>query len=197
MICDQCNVNDASIQMRLTRNGETIDLNLCPTCAAKMQTVGGALPSLFDSFFSPSWPSSDHLTPAMFGLDFDREQGQLHRQTKACPVCGQRYEDFRKTGLLGCAACYETFKPWLEQVLKRVQRDTRHIGHRPGLTANTESSSEDVNNKNQKDIEGISAKAAEPKDKLSVLKMELSQAVEAEDYHRAAQLRDQIQGLEA
>ena len=198
MLCDQCNINEATIQMRLTRNGETIDLNLCPGCAAKLQMGGGSMPSLFDSFFSPGLPSYDLLMPALFGSDFDREQGQLHRQTKACPVCGQRYEDFRKTGLLGCSTCYETFRPWLEQVLKRVQRGTRHIGHKPGLKANTQDSPEkaEIKERSEKASESDNAKTIEPDDNLTALKRELSQAVEVEDYNRAAQLRDRIQGLE-
>jgi protein arginine kinase activator len=198
MICDQCNMNDANIQMRLTRNGETIDLNLCPGCAAKLQIEGGMMPSLFDSFFSPGWPSHDLITPALFGSDIGREPGQLQRQIKACPVCGQRYEDFRKTGLLGCSTCYETFRPWIEQVLKRVQRDTRHTGHRPSLIADFRKSSQEASQSESPAAGAGDAgvKAAEPKDKLTALKLELSQAVQAEDYNRAAKLRDQIQGLE-
>ena len=73
MLCDHCHANEANIQMRLTRNNETTDLNLCPACAAKLQSGGGAFPPLFDSFFSHGWSGPNLIGTALFGSEAGRQ----------------------------------------------------------------------------------------------------------------------------
>lgn len=206
MLCDHCHINEANIQMRLTRNNETTDLNLCSSCAAQMQSGSGMIPSLFDSFFNQGWSGHDLIGTALFGSDTVRQTDHMP-QVKACANCGQAYKDFRETGLLGCSHCYQTYRPWLEQVLKRVQRDTRHVGHRPGqveelFATKATTSSPDISDtpaqtteKGSAEIE-THAEPAEQDDKITGLRSQLKQAVKIEDYQEAARLRDLIHELE-
>ncbi len=92
-----------------------------------------------------------------------------------CPRCGTTYESFQKSGLLGCADCYKAFKEPLEALLKRVHGQTQHTGRVPG------------------GLQGdLSVKM-----NIDRLRQQLKEAISAEEYERAAQLRDQIRALSA
>ena len=92
-----------------------------------------------------------------------------------CPHCGLRWLEFRKEGVLGCPQDYEAFREPLRDLLERVQDGAaRHIGRVPRRFGDT--------------------KAAN-RIKLLRLRQDLEQAVEAEDYERAARLRDEIRSL--
>ena len=91
-----------------------------------------------------------------------------------CPSCGLTLAAFRQSGLLGCASCYETFAKQLETLVARA-----HAGatHHVGRGTNDQSGS------------------IEREQLRSKLVRELEEAVAAEQYERAARLRDRIHGL--
>jgi len=92
-----------------------------------------------------------------------------------CDVCGLTLSEFRNQGVLGCPNDYEAFRPALEPLLQRAQEGAvQHIGkvpHRAG----------DLQKKHTAILR---------------LRAELKGAIGAEDYERAARLRDQIRELE-
>lgn len=96
-----------------------------------------------------------------------------HEELK-CPLCGHTYSDFRKSGKLGCAKCYETFKSPLLTTLKQIHQNPVHTGKIP----------KSFNSKIQK------------KRELESLKAKLSEAVKSEDYELAARLHREIKELE-
>ncbi len=51
--------------------------------------------------------------------------------TQKCPVCGFTQADFKKTGRLGCSACYVTFAEGLGSLLKAMHKGTEHVGKFP------------------------------------------------------------------
>ena len=88
-----------------------------------------------------------------------------------CPECGISFLEFRQQGLLGCPNDYEVFSQALNDLLIRVHgQDINHVGKAPARGAT----------KQKKNIE------------LLRLRRELALAVEAEEYEKAAKLRDQI-----
>jgi len=89
-----------------------------------------------------------------------------------CSHCGYDFSKFEETGLLGCPQCYEDFKEYLTPMIRRIQGGLKHMGERP------ESSSQQPG-----------------QEELAQLQKELIQAIELEEYERAAQLRDQIRSL--
>jgi protein arginine kinase activator len=91
-----------------------------------------------------------------------------------CPTCGLHYSTFKQTGRLGCAECYVAFASKLKPLLRRIHGSTRHVGKLPSH-------------------EG---EQANPARQMQRLHEELQRAVEREEFERAAELRDQIQGLE-
>jgi len=100
--------------------------------------------------------------------------GLAKEQAGACPQCGMTWGDFRTSGLLGCEHDYAFFDKDLTPLLQRAHDNaTHHLGKVPTRCGGTS-----VPVKRQVD--------------LNRLRKELSRAVEAEDYERAAKLRDQI-----
>jgi len=93
----------------------------------------------------------------------------------ACPDCGLTVDEFRVGGKLGCSMCYETFTCELKPLLRRVHGSTQHTGSIPSRAS--------------ADVE-LSRAARD-------LQLELERAVHAEEYERAAELRDRIRELEA
>jgi protein arginine kinase activator len=104
--------------------------------------------------------------------------GLAKEQTGTCPQCGISWGDFRQSGLLGCEHDYAFFDKELTPLLQRAHDGaTHHLGKVPTRRGGTT-----VPVKRQVD--------------LNRLKKELARAVEAEDYERAAKLRDQIREAE-
>jgi protein arginine kinase activator len=92
-----------------------------------------------------------------------------------CEECGITYVEFRNHGLLGCPHDYDRFEEVLVKLLERAHDGaTHHTGKAPKSLGAPRSALQDVRR----------------------LKRRLAEAVAAEDYERAAQLRDQIRQLE-
>ena len=87
-----------------------------------------------------------------------------------CPQCNFTQADFKKSGRLGCAACYQTFAEGLEGLLKSMHKGTRHSGKVPESLRRKRDYSE----------------------QLSLLQKQLAKAIETENFETAAQLRDEI-----
>lgn len=47
---------------------------------------------------------------------------------KACPKCGTALSEYRKTGLVGCAHCYEVFREDILPALENYQGGVNHAG---------------------------------------------------------------------
>lgn len=93
-----------------------------------------------------------------------------------CPDCGLTFIEFRSQGLLGCPNDYDVFGEALGSVIERAQEGkTHHTGKNPG--------------------EAIEVDPVE-RERLT-LQQELREAVEAEDYERAAKLRDRLTELQS
>jgi len=92
-----------------------------------------------------------------------------------CEHCGISYVEFRNQGLLGCPHDYDVFEEQLAKLLERAHDGaTHHVGKAPKTAAAPRVARQD----------------------LRRLKRQLSDAVAAEDYERAAQLRDKIREVE-
>ncbi len=93
-----------------------------------------------------------------------------------CRSCGMNFREFRQTGTLGCADCYESFVRHLAPLIERAQRgSTHHCGKSPAR-------------------KGISV---DRQHVVRTLLKELDEAVAAEQYERAAQLRDRLRTMQA
>ena len=93
-----------------------------------------------------------------------------------CPECGLTLVEFRTQGLLGCPNDYDVFGEPLATVISKAQNSkAHHTGKAPG----------------QRLV------VADPKQQEKLkLQRELREAVDTEDYRRAARLRDQLAELD-
>ncbi len=94
---------------------------------------------------------------------------------KTCPVCKNTITDIQKRGRLGCSECYNTFRDFLLRSLKSIHGADTYEGRLP---------------------KKLKFKI-EQTDETERLKQELKLAVEAQNFEKAAELRDKIKGLEA
>ncbi len=93
-----------------------------------------------------------------------------------CEECGLGYLEFRNHGLLGCPHDYDQFKEVLAPLIERAQDGAgHHVGKSPRHLGRPRVTEQDVR----------------------VLRRQLEDAVAAEDYERAAKLRDRLRELEA
>ena len=51
-----------------------------------------------------------------------------------CPYCGKSKENVLRSGLVGCAYCYQVFAKELIPVIIGAQGDRAHVGESPALT---------------------------------------------------------------
>ena len=97
-----------------------------------------------------------------------------------CPVCGSSYNDIARSGNVGCARCYDVFEEELMPTLRKVHGNTRHCGKRPAAKPASEKPAD-----------------SKPADRRTRLQAELDRAIKEQNFERAAELRDEIKGLEA
>lgn len=91
-----------------------------------------------------------------------------------CPTCGRAYSEFKAKGRLGCGDCYRAFAPVLVPLLEKVHGSAAHKGKAPER------------------LRAVLASRREVED----LQEELESAVKAEEYERAAALRDRIRQIQ-
>ena len=92
---------------------------------------------------------------------------------QACPCCGLGFQEFRKTGRLGCANDYRAFQERLDPFILSVHGASEHVGKAPRRR-------------------GI---VVDYGPTLVRLRNELHDAVATEDDERASVLRDKIKEL--
>lgn len=91
-----------------------------------------------------------------------------------CKCCGSSFDDIARSGKVGCAECYHTFYDRLIPLIQRIHGNTKHRGKVPGG----------------------SPLQPKPQSELSVMRRELREAIDCENFEQAAALRDRIRELE-
>lgn len=164
MMCEECGIRPATIRLMSIVDGEKVTRNLCARCLADVKKT---LPNLDLSGLDGMLASLLAATKKM-GLVVQPEIDIT------CPDCGMTYDQFQKSGLLGCAGCYKAFREPLSSLLSRVHGHSQHVGRAPGRQR-----PEHVGNQVN----------------LFSLRQALQRAIQGEEYERAAVLRDQIRAL--
>lgn len=164
MLCQQCQKKVANVHFTHIINGKKVEMYLCEQCANEKGQLG----------FSPQLKLGDFLWgfPGLTGNPGFAQEEQP--EEVRCKVCGMSFEDFRKTGKLGCGNCYEIFRENLNPILRRLHGNIEHTGKMPGRV------SDSIRTSNE----------------LEKLRGELAAAIGTEEYEKAAELRDRIRSLE-
>ena len=168
MLCQMCGQHAATTHIKTIVNGKLTQAHLCADCAKKQgygnlfADWGSGFGSLLSGFMGSAAPA---------------------RQVTRCPGCGASFEDITRSGKIGCAQCYHTFRGQLLPIIQRIHGTAQHKGKVPGSSALRVT---DTNNK----IVAVEETPLEEKKRL------LKQAIEVQDFERAAVLRDEIKELE-
>ena len=169
MRCDQCD-NEATVHEVTVLGGKRVEKHLCESCArAEGLTIQPTEPinALLSKFI---------MAPGLLQQASGGGRSKADPRSPACPECQMTWMEFRKTGLLGCAKCYEAFESRLAPLIERAQEGaTHHVGKAPRGSA------------------GL----ADHQRTLRALRGELTEAISAEQYEHAAQIRDSISKIEA
>ncbi len=217
MICQHCHEREARIHVKRVVNGKRDDIYLCDRCAAQ-RNVGftssnmAGQHTLWNDLLDAMLPGS-----ALFGLPFADEERSPRPRGIVCPSCGETEAELKKTGLLGCRHCYDTFAELLTPVFQKAHGHTRHVSDRfkdnhLSISREKVRSSDLITSKaNECDLEieapfrfvhagerrstGDNEAMAEMSE-VKRLRAELQEAVDAENYELAAQLRDAIYDIE-
>lgn len=121
-------------------------------------------------------------------------------QTTACNCCGMAYSQFRSSGLLGCAECYRAFEGLLGPLLARAHEGgTHHVGRQPlrfresgASGASEQAAAADRPTR----IAAVEQESTERLARIATLRRQLAEAVAAEQYERAAKIRDELSASE-
>ncbi len=160
MKCEKCGKNTATTHIKSIVNGVAKEINLCALCAAN------------EGYGSISNVGLAGMLASMFGESLKSVNDSVETR---CTVCGATFSNIAKTGKVGCAECYNTFKNELLPYLKRVHGSTVHAGKVPN-------SAPLIVKPQQKTVDD--------------LRIELNRLVSEEKYEQAAVVRDEIKRLE-
>ena len=124
---------------------------------------------------NPTPANEEQESGSMIKLSGNPSEAQLEELDKlVCPNCGITFREFRSQGRLGCPHDYIAFQDELLPLLENIHGETQHCGKFPKRAPDD----------------------SRRQYKLIKLRNDLRQAIAEESYERAAQLRDEIQGLE-
>lgn len=193
VLCDRCGQREATIRDVSIVKGAVRETNLCETCADEMRsaTAGGQSATLGEwlaglgmmAADAPKFPAPARPSKAV-----------------ACPVCGLRFLDLKKTGLVGCQTCYETFETRLTPLLRNAHDGgVRHIGKVPAVRTTREVVRvADVPAEGDAGGGETAVQDGEPgsiEDRIESLTHKLALAIDAENYEKAAAIRDELAEL--
>lgn len=166
-LCDLCNKARATVKITRIDPGEIKEMLVCQSCASehsplhrRSEEAGAGLQALFANLLKEKEAEEAAARPG--------------EKPATCATCGLPFDTYRKTFLLGCPACYESFEEALLADLRKIHGDTHHRGKCPkGQAADIQRQAN-----------------------LAVLRQRLSEAIAREDFEAAARIRDQLRAAE-
>ncbi len=117
MLCDNCKERDAVINLTQVEHDTKVTLHLCEQCAQQkgVETGASVLKTPLGGFLQGMIGKGGNVLPTPAdGL--------------RCAACGSTLKDFRESGRLGCAQCYDSFAPHLRDLLRRLHGSSQHVG---------------------------------------------------------------------
>jgi protein arginine kinase activator len=173
MTCDICGKKKATVHLTEIVDEQMSEMHLCEECARQKSSqmeqqfgLADLLAGLSDSSKTPAAKESE-------------------KNVLKCSRCSLPYEDFRKFGRLGCGECYSSFKEHLTGLLRKIHGSNKYLGKTPPTVG-------------ENDTMAMSqgAVALLPSEALADLKQQLHAAIAAEDFEKAAMVRDKIRNFE-
>jgi len=177
VLCESCGQREATIHEVLIKGGTKLEKHLCEVCA---QTPADEPAS--------NLPINELISKYMVSPGVtatDKTDEREPQSTTVCPSCAMSLREFRQSGLLGCPVCYTVFEEQLGPLIERAHEGGAcHVGKTPRRALDS--------GREKGDVERLLGDSKERADRLGALRKQLTDAVESEQYERAAQLRDEM-----
>lgn len=168
MLCQNCQKREATTHIKKIINGEAAESHLCTQCA---HSLG------YDGFFDNFSLSIPNFFSGFFG---DSPFALSATKNERCEKCGSSFDDIIRTGMVGCAGCYEKFFDRLLPSIQRIHGKSKHAGKAPLRKANKSE-----------------VKVKTTADAIAEKEAEMKKAIESQNFEQAAILRDEIKALRA
>ncbi len=168
MLCQICKKKEATITFTKIVGVQKTEIHLCKDCAPFFSDK-------FSIFPLPQFDINDLLAGLLNAIDlYHKEEGIIAGKEVKCSNCQLTYDEFKRSGKLGCSVCYRDFREQLTPLLRRLHGNSEHVGKIP-------QHSKSKLNKIRK---------------IKQLRKELQELVLEEEYEKAAKIRDEILKLE-
>lgn len=194
MLCQKCNKKVATVFISTIVNGKNTQMYLCTDCAKELHDNMNPdikIPFPINDILTNMELSEDTINEWINEFKDMEDKGQIEELVQhenpetlqhnnqhediTCNFCNTSFDEYKKTGKLGCGKCYSTFSKQLKPIIEGIYGYSEHIGKFP---------------KNEfKDTEIVKT--------VEQLKEKLNMAIQEEEYEQAAKLRDEILQLEA
>jgi len=163
MVCQDCRKREAQVHLTQIINNEKLSLSLCKECAAAR------------GFHSPLDNVPFPLAEILSGLANSAPDAASvePKDDLACQACGLTFTEFTRQGRFSCGECYSAFRSRLEPIMRKIHGASLHRGRNPEYSR-------------------VDDNAPLPIKEEERLEAELAKAIAAEDFERAAELRDKL-----
>ena len=176
MKCEICHEADAAAVIHVKKDGDDKELFVCKSCAAKARHPAKKKPAPDKGEPVLAFGGDDeppefvkNLVEATLGfMKGVAESG--HRTLSKCPACKTTWEQIKKSGHVGCPACWKAFAKSIRETFLAGEYGPKHVGAMPAT------------------VTGEASRA--------YLERELKAAVAREDFKRAASLKRLIDALD-
>ena len=123
-----------------------------------------------NSIFSNSTLNVDQFFTNLLGSTFKQT---LPNEQKTCPNCQATLAQISKAGKVGCSTCYETFYEELIPSIEKIHGRATHIGK----------------------VSHVASAKLKRKYKLTQMEKSLNEAIDNQEFEKAARLRDEIKAF--
>lgn len=180
MKCELCHQADATAAVTVRKDGAEKELYVCAACAADVRNGGRKKkapaapsgPSVVKASGEEPPPFVEDLVKATLGFMKGVAEAE-ENERRVCPVCHAKWDKLKEAGRLGCPACWRTFARQIRAEFLSAEFGRAHVGAAPAIDRLTD------------------AKAVR-----AVLARDLKAAITREDFHRAADLKRQLDALD-
>lgn len=170
MICQECNERPATFHFTKVVNGEKTEIHICEHCAHENSSM----------FIDNSTGFSiNNLLAGLLNLEpsINKTQQDIFKKNEVlqCSRCQMTFQQFTKVGRFGCSECYKTFNKQINPILRRVHSgNTVHAGKIPERIGGS----------------------IHVRKRIELLKQNIKELIQEEEFEKAAEIRDEIRSLE-
>lgn len=203
MLCE-CGKHEATIhEVIITSDKRKVERHLCEFCAREQGVSSDPYIPIDQLISTTNYIMGQALTqadqdgqgPSPSDDPSEKNAQKISAEAPRCPTscvgCGMSFAHFKKHGLLGCPACYQTFCERIGPMIERAHEGgCNHVGKVPKRALHNCKSNGD-----EARIESLLGDVRQREERLESLRQRLAKSIHDEEYEEAAMLRDELTRL--